>query len=263
MVNSPSYILQISVKHYTSDEHPILKPEVTLGRRPDNDVILEERNISGHHAKLLLASERLLIVDLGSRNGTYLNGRPLPPKSPMPFRPGDEIRLGAFHIKVRRAGKGTSVPPVIAPRIKMSAQAQPGLVVWEDHRCLKHPIERLPLRIGRSPDNEVRIRNSRISSCHARIERVGDGVRIVDLDSRNGLFYRGQRVDSRRLRDGDVVQLGQSVALQFRAHIGFVSAQPAAEKRRQTPSTQALDLRGRDIVKIGRSRDNDIVLVHP
>ncbi len=263
MANSPSYVLQIRVGHYAPDEHPILKSELKLGRRPDNDVVLEASNISGHHAKLLLASETPLLVDLGSRNRTYLNGRPVPPRTPTPFRPGDEIRLGAFLIRVRLTSKETSTPPIVAPRIKMSARARPGIAVWEDHRCLKYSIERFPLRVGRAPDNEVRIQDPRVSSYHARIERVGDGIRIVDLGSRNGLFYQGQRVNSQTLQDGAVIYLGRSALVQFRAHVGFVPAQPTSEKRHHTPSTQALDLRGRDIVKIGRSRDNDIILAHP
>jgi uncharacterized membrane protein YeaQ/YmgE (transglycosylase-associated protein family) len=58
-------------------------------------------------------------------------------------------------------------------------------------------VAELPLTIGRGPDNAVVLADASVSRAHARIERSEEGLlRIVDLDSRNGLLLDGRRVAS-------------------------------------------------------------------
>jgi pSer/pThr/pTyr-binding forkhead associated (FHA) protein len=70
----------------------------------------------------------------------------------------------------------------------------------------------VPLTIGRAKDNTVALAGDDFASAHhARIEATRDGVWIVDLDSTNGTFVNGKRLDGRRkLREGDVVQVGDT-----------------------------------------------------
>lgn len=49
------------------------RPETSLGRGPDNDVVLVGKEVSGHHAKFVRRGEHVVIVDLKSLNGTYVN----------------------------------------------------------------------------------------------------------------------------------------------------------------------------------------------
>jgi pSer/pThr/pTyr-binding forkhead associated (FHA) protein len=70
----------------------------------------------------------------------------------------------------------------------------------------------VPLTIGRAGDNAVVLaRDDFASARHARIEAQRDGIWVIDLDSTNGTFVNGQRIDGRRrLRDGDVVRVGET-----------------------------------------------------
>ncbi len=78
--------------------------EMVLGRRdpvhgifPDIDLTPYagyQLGLSRQHVKVRLKGSRLEIIDLGSRNGTYLNGERLEPNQPYKLRDGDEIRLG-------------------------------------------------------------------------------------------------------------------------------------------------------------------------
>ena len=63
--------------------------------------------------------------------------------------------------------------------------------------------------IGRTPDNDVQIRSKFVSRHHTQI--VSDRTQSVveDLNSTNGVFIRGQRVQHHTLTDGDVIQLGE------------------------------------------------------
>jgi len=63
-----------------------------LGRGDRVDIHLEDSFASSNHAQLKLHGDVMVVEDLGSTNGTYLNGTPL--TGPQPLHPGDRIRIG-------------------------------------------------------------------------------------------------------------------------------------------------------------------------
>lgn len=71
-------------------------------------------------------------------------------------------------------------------------------------------------RLGRAPDNEISFDNDSVSSHHAEIYYLPDGsFQICDLNSTNGTWVNGKRIQSQLLGNGDVVELGE-VRLHFR-----------------------------------------------
>lgn len=70
-----------------------------LGRSPDNDVILRDPATSGHHARLERRAETFWVVDLGSTNGTFVNGESVQEKE---LHTGDRITIGqnAIHFSL-------------------------------------------------------------------------------------------------------------------------------------------------------------------
>ena len=64
----------------------------TLGRAADADIRLEDEFSSSRHARLVPHGDALVLEDLGSTNGTYLNGEPV--SGPQPLHDGDRIRIG-------------------------------------------------------------------------------------------------------------------------------------------------------------------------
>lgn len=62
--------------------------------------------------------------------------------------------------------------------------------------------------IGRSSDNDVHIKDSTVSSHHAKIVTYFDASYIEDLDSTNGTFVNGKRVQKHILNPGDVISIG-------------------------------------------------------
>ena len=64
------------------------------------------------------------------------------------------------------------------------------------------------ITIGRSPENNLAIRDARSSRNHCKLERGDEGWRVVDVGSQNGTFLNGRRVRNAALRLGDVVQIG-------------------------------------------------------
>ena len=66
----PRLILQF--ENRVLKEFP-LGPDVTIGRLPDNALVIDNPAVSGHHARIFLEGERYVVEDLRSRNGTYVN----------------------------------------------------------------------------------------------------------------------------------------------------------------------------------------------
>lgn len=71
---------------------------LTIGRKPDNILILNESYVSSYHAKIYMKNNAYLISDLNSTNGTYLNNKLLDNDSLL--NPGDNIQIGNAIFKV-------------------------------------------------------------------------------------------------------------------------------------------------------------------
>ena len=69
-----------------------LSEGATLGRGDNADIQLEDTFASSAHARLVAQGDVIVLEDLGSTNGTYLNGEPL--RGPQPLHVGDSIRIG-------------------------------------------------------------------------------------------------------------------------------------------------------------------------
>jgi hypothetical protein len=78
-------------------ETTIAGPVTTVGRAPNNDIVLDVGDVSRHHARLERAGSALRVVDLGSTNGTRVNGQPV---STSLLRPGDEVSFGTIRAQV-------------------------------------------------------------------------------------------------------------------------------------------------------------------
>ena len=66
------------------------------------------------------------------------------------------------------------------------------------------------LRLGRSPDNDLILRDPATSGHHARVERRGEQFWIVDLGSTNGTTVNSEPVQERQLNHGDRITIGQN-----------------------------------------------------
>lgn len=77
--------------------YKLARARTVVGRSPDSDLRLEEPGLSREHAELLVESGRLIVRDLGSKNGTYVNGNRVETHE---LRDGDQVVLGAATLLV-------------------------------------------------------------------------------------------------------------------------------------------------------------------
>jgi hypothetical protein len=80
-------------------EIALIEGENVLGRDPDVTVWIDLNSVSRHHARVVVGDGSALLEDLGSRNGTLLNGEPV--TSPRPLESGDRIKIGAASLVFR------------------------------------------------------------------------------------------------------------------------------------------------------------------
>jgi pSer/pThr/pTyr-binding forkhead associated (FHA) protein len=104
-------------------EIPIQGSEFLLGRGSDCDLRLRDINISRHHCLIRLRPQEITLVDLGSSNGTFVNGQRV--LSQLNLKSGDEIRLAEFRFFVDLGegfAPGTQIPDVdpLAHTVRLS-----------------------------------------------------------------------------------------------------------------------------------------------
>lgn len=80
-------------------EIPVFVGETLLGREPGTAGSIDDASVSRRHARLVFEEGRATVEDLGSKNGTFVNGRRL--GEPSPLEDGDEIRLGLVSLVFR------------------------------------------------------------------------------------------------------------------------------------------------------------------
>lgn len=92
-------VLCITEPAARAGEQWTLDGELTLGRHAGSTVVLDEQFVSQHHARLFRRDGEVFVEDLGSTNGTWVNGERATGQRPV--RPGDQLQVGNVVLEVR------------------------------------------------------------------------------------------------------------------------------------------------------------------
>jgi pSer/pThr/pTyr-binding forkhead associated (FHA) protein len=91
---------------------PLIRDEITIGRKEGNTIRLTERNVSRRHAKLIKQNGTVFIEDLTSYNGIRVNGDRISGRAPV--NEGDRIQIGDYQLALK-LDKTTAAPPPTVP----------------------------------------------------------------------------------------------------------------------------------------------------
>ena len=100
---SPWVTLAVIPPEGERKSYPFDKREITIGRSSENDIVLRRTDVSRRHARLLMREGHIILLDLKSENGTFLNGQRL--GSPQVIQFGDEVTIGDYKIMVESIGQ--------------------------------------------------------------------------------------------------------------------------------------------------------------
>jgi pSer/pThr/pTyr-binding forkhead associated (FHA) protein len=219
---------------------PLRADQPLLIGRSRGDLIIDDPLVSGAHCRIVSRNGKYLLQDLGSTNGSSVDGRRV---QEAPLRAGSEIVLGSTRLLLfagdeaevadpaESAGKvawlleeelaagassaagaedligqGLRVPPRFDGRVEVVAGPDLGRV---------YRFTRGSLTIGRR-QGEIPLTDVEISRKHAYIEVFGvDMVFLRDVYSTNGTYHNGRRVQMSRLISGDTIGVGKTVMRYF------------------------------------------------
>ena len=100
---------------------------VTLGRAPDNQIVINDSKASSHHAEIRFVGQDYTITDLGSTNGTFVNDQRLDRNAPRSLKAGDNIRVGdtLLTYEVTGAMAGAPADAESKPQYQPTVMASP------------------------------------------------------------------------------------------------------------------------------------------
>ncbi len=101
--------LILSLDDFVLNEIALTKERTTIGRRPNNDIQIDNLAVSADHAVIVMATDDWLVEDLGSTNGTLVNGKPVKKQI---LQDNDVIELGRYKLKF----VGKAAPAALATR---------------------------------------------------------------------------------------------------------------------------------------------------
>jgi pSer/pThr/pTyr-binding forkhead associated (FHA) protein len=99
-----------------------LADAIEIGRDPSTNLALDDDQASRRHARVSAQGELAMVEDLGSTNGTFVNGQPI--EGPRALRPGDRIRVGLTVIELRTAQDVQRQPSAVQPVPQMTRLSQ-------------------------------------------------------------------------------------------------------------------------------------------
>jgi pSer/pThr/pTyr-binding forkhead associated (FHA) protein/NADPH-dependent 2,4-dienoyl-CoA reductase/sulfur reductase-like enzyme len=194
-----------------------LKSIMRIGRLPENDLALDDLGVSGHHAQIRWQSSAFVLEDLGSRNGTFLDGSRM--RAPTPLGDGALIQVGATQLRfVVASSEKSSLTSTGLPEAPMPT-AQPSDPAWGALQIGERRIvlQMSSLNLGRDAQTDIPLDDPAVSYIHAQIVLQGTDPYVRDLGSSNGTYVNeGLITVPYLLQDGDVLKLG-ATSLIFRA----------------------------------------------
>lgn len=223
----------------TTKDFPLTKERVTIGRHADNDIPLNDKAVSGHHAVVITILQDSFLEDLDSTNGTQVNGKQV---AKHPLSHGDVISIGRNTLKYEGEGQGadddfektmilkpsqfgaafeaqvnkaSSAPPVGAPAgMPAPAASAPAPAPMA---AAKPTLGKLRVASGPNQGKELELSKALTTIGKpgvqvAAITRRADGYYIVHVGGQGGgsrPMVNGHEIDSqaRKLNNNDTVEL--------------------------------------------------------
>jgi len=264
------------------------KEAVILGREKDADIVLESSKVSRHHAKLEFSPEGIFLTDLGSTNGTLVDGKQIPPRTKVKIELQQTFVIWSYTFQV------ISEETEFEEERKLSEDLRSEVPDHMLRFCLvpdewqEYLPQKAVIIIGRDKNAEVVLDTWEVSRKHAKLEFTPDGIFLSDLGSLNGTQIAGMPLSPRKevslaLEQSftiwkytfQVVNKSETIAERLtpkrpppqRVVVPSIedtdSTMAGFDEQEAVQSFHPLDLGRQEKISIGRADDNEMVLKHP
>lgn len=194
-------------------EHPLRPGATVIGR--EGDISLIDGKISRRHAQVTNTDGVLALEDLGSSNGTKLNGTALAAGEKQALKGGDRISFAGVELAVHLPGApggqvtqafgGNKTAAISAAPQK---ETSPATLTWDGKTF---PLKLGLNTFGRKTDNDVPIVDPYVSGRHGCIEIAEDGIYVTDTGSTNGTSINDARLSPNMrtlMSESDMIKIG-------------------------------------------------------
>jgi len=197
------------------------KEEITIGRGRRNDIIIHDNEVSREHCRLIRVLDDYELHDLGSTNGTFVNGQKIDSGAWM-LSARSIVELGdSITLEYHPAEDESSV---IEP-VKSSRRTQRNTVVATQYLVVQraslpnpevYELDSSEITLGRDLDNDIVLQESEVSRNHIHISLRERGHFITDLGTLNGTQVNGERIErGHYLHKGDHIRIGTMVDMWY------------------------------------------------
>jgi type VI secretion system FHA domain protein len=228
-------LTSVKDKAAATTEHLLGKEKTFIGRSPGNDIVLPdaEKRVSSKHARVDRTASSLHLTDLGSTNGTVMNGRKIEANAPLELKNGDKVMIGLYQVNV------------VASEEELQDRT---IVVIDPARQLAHLTDELPIlyaRYAESPPEQRRkmMRGMIQAVLSSSSPDVGRSI-LTQLQSR---FVRAadtaivpDHTTTMRRKDLQAVQQKEGPAESALRVLNDLSTQFVGEEKLETPEQAEL-----------------------
>ncbi len=230
---------------------PLQEGEVVVGRARECTLVIDNLGVSRRHCRFFKEGEAWMVEDLGSQNGTFLNGERLPAKKAL--KQGDRIGIGKHNLVYEETweGMGEEGPELpggrkskaflgdvehtmavetyrtkkfqtsaMAPAAGAGAPAAPAApaarrcYLWEAKTGKAFDLVKPETVLGKRRNADVPLKGFFVAPWHATIRRQGDDYYINHLAGWSSVKVNGRKIRDARLENRDLVEIGRN-ELQF------------------------------------------------
>lgn len=211
-------------------EFPFTKETITIGRKADNDIPIDNPVVSGHHARVIKNGNEVVLEDLGSTNGTFVNKKKV---SKVKLNHKDIIYVGKHHIVFM---SDDPVAQLMATEAKEDALDQTMVMQTKAHQAMtggdragmgglnvisgeadktEYELKSRLNTIGKADTSTIRLKGLLAPKTAALINRTNDGYIISPPGAGAKIKLNDNVLQGRmKLKDGDIIEL-YGLKLQF------------------------------------------------
>jgi pSer/pThr/pTyr-binding forkhead associated (FHA) protein len=209
--------LVVRLKGRPLKTYPFAGAEMSIGRLPENDIVIDNLSVSRRHAAISSTNEGFTLRDLGSKNGTLLNGKPA---SDAKLSNGDIITIGKyeilFQIPTFEAGNPESLDQtVIIPHFRREAarpspagKAHAAPRLFRKSAMEEYPLERERTVIGRGKNSDIRLEGFFAPRVTVEVVRKGSEYVLQKTEGRKKVTINGEEMDEKTLEKEDLIAIG-------------------------------------------------------
>ena len=217
----PRPYLLLKLAENTLGRYTVKSNKLTIGRVPDNDVVIDNLAVSRHHAILSEIDGSFYVEDQQSVNGTFVNGVRVDRQE---LKHNDEILIGKHRLIFQEPGK--TEPEKVAPRLADSKTilldtadlkrirgitppppSQAALILPDRERM---EIASDPFLIGKGDEADLKLKGMGIGHIQAKIVQDKEGdYRLIHVGGLKPTKINGAKIAEQTLLDGDEIQIGK------------------------------------------------------